>query len=520
MVKKVFIKTGKYYDSVTLMSVSNEIKKIDGIAEAVIVMGTEANKDILADADLLLDKAESAAPNDLVIVIEGEEDKIEEAYQTVEEKLTKTSSSDQKQEEQRPTSLEEALKNQPDSNLVLISVPGQYAAREAKKALKNGLNVMLFSGNVPLAKEIELKKMAQEKGLLLMGPDCGTSIINQAPLAFANIVKEGPVGIVAASGTGAQEVSTLIDRNGVGLSQVIGTGGRDLKEEVGGLEMLKDLKALAKDEKTEVIVLVSKPPARSVSKNLIEAAAQIDKKVIVNFLGGDSALLEGTDLIHAATLQEAAFKAVEAVKGEEQLAENRVTEKELDEIAKYEADKMSEEQKYIRGLYTGGTLASEALLLLNKNLKGVYSNIPLEDKFSLGEDLKSRENTVIDLGEDEFTQGKPHPMIEPALRAERLKEEIEADQDIAVVLLDIVLGYGSHDDPAGVIAETIKEAKETVKDRGGYLSVVASICGTDQDPQGYQSQKDKLLDVGVKICPSNVKAVELADKIIARKESN
>ncbi|MEC9487880.1 MAG: acyl-CoA synthetase FdrA [Halanaerobium sp.] len=512
MAKKVLIKEGTYYDSVTLMSVAKDVKKLDGVKETVIVMGTDANKEIADAAGLLLPEVEEAQANDLVIVVQGEEDILDEAFMKIEDTLREKKAAGDTGQEYKPSTIDGALEVQPDSNLVIISVAGQFAAREARKALNRGLHVMLFSDNVPVEQEIELKKLANEKGLLLMGPDCGTAIINQAPLAFANVVDKGPVGIVAASGTGAQAVSSLVDRLGVGLSQVIGTGGRDLKSKVKGLEMMKDFRALVEDEDTEVIVLVSKPPAKEVSEMIMDEVKKVDKKVVVNFLGGDPAMVEGTNAVFAGNMEEAAYKAVELARGEGQKVAG-LSEEEIRTIVAEETAGMSSEQKYLRGLYTGGTLCSEALLFITNEYGDIYSNIPVKEEYGLKEDLKSIENTVIDLGEDDFTTGRPHPMIEPSLRSERLLEEIEDDK-VAVILLDVVIGYGSHMDPAGEVADAIKEAKKAVAERGGYLSVIASVCGTDKDPQNLEAQERKLREVGARVLPTNVQAARVVTEIL------
>ncbi len=513
MAKKVFVKEGTYYDSVTLMSVAKDVKSLDGITEAVVVMGTDANKGILKEANLLLPEAEAANANDLVIVVDGEEDVLDEAIETTKTLMAEKKNAGGGKAEEKPSTLRGAIEAQPDSNLVIISVPGQFAAREARKALNNGLHVMLFSDNVPVEDEIALKELAVEKDLLLMGPDCGTAIVNQAPLAFANVVSKGPVGIVAASGTGAQAVSSLVDRQGVGLSQVIGTGGRDLKSKVKGIEMIKDLKALAQDDDTEVIVLVSKPPAKEAAEKIMEEVKKIKKPIVVNFLGGDPSVVEGTDAIWANTLEDGAFKAVGIIKGED-VAAGGMSQSEIEEIVKEETSNMNSKQKYLRGLYTGGTLCSEALIQLTNEYGDMYSNIPISEGYGLKEDLKSIENTVIDLGEDDFTQGKPHPMIEPYMRSERLLEEAK-DEEVGVILIDVVIGYGSHMDPAGEVAEAIKEAKATVADRGGYLSVIASVCGTDKDPQNLDMQEEKLRKAGAKVLPTNVQAVRVASQILS-----
>src|SRR5690606_14776291 len=125
--------------------------------------------------------------------------------------------------------------------------PGVYAAFEAFRALENNLNVMMFSDNVTVEDEIKLKDLAVKKDLLMMGPDCGTAIINGVGLCFANKIKRGPIGLVAASGTGLQEVTVLIDQFGGGISQAIGVGGRDLSKDVMGRMTLHAINALNAD---------------------------------------------------------------------------------------------------------------------------------------------------------------------------------------------------------------------------------------------------------------------------------
>jgi FdrA protein len=182
-------------------------------------------------------------------------------------------------------SLEMAVEQQAALNLALISVLGDYAAAEAIKALRPGLSVMLFSDNVSLAHEREIKTLAREKNLLVMGPDCGTAIINGMPLGFANVVRRGAIGVVAASGTGLQEVTCCIDQLGAGISQALGTGGHDLHESIGGISMLYGLDALSADPDTRVIVLISKPPAPAVAEKILARARAAGKPVVVNFLG-------------------------------------------------------------------------------------------------------------------------------------------------------------------------------------------------------------------------------------------
>jgi succinyl-CoA synthetase alpha subunit len=302
----------------------------------------------------------------------------------------------------------------PEANLAIISVPGAYAAREAMQALKKGLHVMMFSDNVSLADELALKKFAHENGLLMMGPDCGTAIINNRGLCFANAVSLGNIGIVGASGTGTQEVSVLIDRFGGGVSQVLGTGGRDLYEEIGGIMMLDCLEALACDEETKVIVLISKPPAKSVAQRILAEVQKVDKPVVVCFINGDATEVEKAGAHFAKSLEEAAYKAVllAQVKEDIDMPEEEVSPNQ----AALGVSKLQPEQKYVRGLFCGGTLCYEALHILQEKVGKVYSNISKKEETKLENPHVSEENTLIDLGDDVFTVGRPHPMIDPSLR--------------------------------------------------------------------------------------------------------
>ncbi|MTI69062.1 MAG: acyl-CoA synthetase FdrA [Firmicutes bacterium] len=512
----VEVRKNTYYDSVTLMLISKEIKQIMGVNEALVGMGTDLNKELAKNLNLINEDIKKLGPNDFFIVANLEDDSvIEKVIKTVDNLLIKKKSEDSS--EYRPATLDSALKYQSDSNLVLISVPGKYASDEVKKALKNDKHVMLFSDNVSIEEEIELKKLAKEKGLLMMGPDCGTAIINNVPLAFANVIKKGNIGIVGASGTGTQEVSVIIDKLGMGVSQVIGTGGRDLKSEVGGIMMLEGIDALLNDKNTEVIVLISKPPAKEVSEKVLKKVSKSKKPVVVNFIGGDLDLIKKHGAYPSSTLEDAAYKAVALAKKEEPMDFNGFSlEKEkIEKIVKKEVEQMDSEQKYLRGLYTGGTLADEAMKLLTKDLGHIYSNIPLDPQFKLIDVNKSIEHTCLDLGDDEFTVGRPHPMIDPSTRVERLIKEAK-DEEVAVLLMDFVLGYGSHEDPIGEMIPAIKKAKESMVKKGKHLSIVASICGTNNDPQSLEISKRKLENEGVIVMPSNAQAVKLVSEIFKK----
>ncbi len=501
------VKKNAYYDSVTLMLATDEVKAIDGVEEALVGMGTETNKEFLKDLGILTEEAKSATPNDLIVVVKGKEGIMDKVMKVVEDFLKGGETKSEDEAEEVVPTLESALKKLPEANLVLISIAGEYAGREAMKALEKGLHVMLFSDNVPVEEEIRLKRYGIEKGLLVMGPDCGTAIINGVALAFSNVVKRGRIGIVAASGTGSQEVSSIISNLGEGISQLIGTGGRDVKKDVGGLMFLEGIKWLLEDEETEVIVLVSKPPAQEVVKEAIELIKKGGKKAVVHFINGK---VDDETLVVGKTLEDTAIKAVllardEEISKEEYSYYEIVGGRDITSLVKEEAKKI-EEGKYIRGLYSGGTLADEAMALLSKELPGVWSPAPLDPKYKLENIHESKEHTVVDMGEDEFTQGRPHPMIDFTMRKERLIKEYK-DPETAIILLDVVLGYGSHMDPASEIAEAVNKARE---EYGKYKLVVANILGTKDDPQGYEKQWKTLEDAGVVVFPSNASAVRFA----------
>jgi FdrA protein len=472
------IRKGAYFDSVTLMRVGKEITNLPGIIDAAVVMATASNKAILDSSDLLTAQFKDAGDTDLVIALKAETDAAAKAaLEKVDALLKKPAST-----ESRPVSLSGALQVLPDANLALISIAGRYAGDEAMRALEAGLHVMLFSDNVPLEKEIALKKFAAKRGLLVMGPDCGTAIINGVPLAFANVVNRGNIGIVAAAGTGLQEVSCIISNAGAGISQAIGTGGRDVKKEVGGIMFIEGLKALAKDEQTKVILLVSKPPHPAVLKKIEKVMKGIRKPVVTMFIGATPG-----------TLEDAALQAVALSRGKQtQVAATRVR-----------IPKLKKGQKYIRGLFSGGTFCAEAQILLPKD---AYSNAPTGKSKQLKNSLKSQKHTFLDLGEDEFTVGRPHPMIDYSLRNKRILEEAN-DPETAVVLLDVVLGYGSHPDPASELAGVIREASRKV-------TVVCSITGTDKDPQNRSRVAAVLKKAGAIVMPSNAAACKLAGSII------
>jgi FdrA protein len=493
-----------YRDSVSLMRLSAELAGMPGIAEASAVMASSANLELLREAGLF-QGAIAAAANDLIIVVAGAgENEVAAALAAAERALTA-----------RPAALPAAAGAEPPrslamavqttgANLALISTPGAYAGAEAEKALRLGLNVMLFSDNVPLAEEVALKRLARQRGLLLMGPDCGTAIIDGVPLAFANAVRRGDIGCVAASGTGLQQVTCLIDRLGAGISQAIGTGGRDLSSEVGGIAMLQGIEALAADADTRVMVLISKPPAPAVAERVLAAAGRVGKPVVVTFLGTRGGTHGQASLHAAATLEEAAYAAVALCGGPP-----RPTEATPSQLP----PRPGAGRRYLRGLFSGGTFCYEACLILKPVLGAVQSNTPIDAGDALADPWTSRGHTLLDLGDDTFTRGRPHPMIDHRLRNERLLREV-ADPEVGVVLFDVVLGRGAHADPAAAMEGALAAARAA----SPGVVFVASVCGTDGDAQGLARQEQRLRAAGVVLASSNAAAARLAAAIIAGAE--
>jgi len=509
VVKNVVMKN-RFYDSVFLMQIATKVKEQYGIDRVSVLMGTEANKAVIKESGLLEEEGEAATPSDLIIAVRADtqalvEQGIAKVQEMLEVQQVKKSGDASRQ---NPRTVEGAARFLAGANVVLISLPGPYVAFEAKKALTDGLNLMIFSDNVALSDEIELKKMARDKGLLVMGPDCGTVILKGKALGFANVIKSGPVGIVGASGTGIQQATVLLARQDVGITHAIGTGSRDLSKDVGGITMLSGLRALAEEDETEVILLISKPPHPDVAAMIVEEAGRAGKPVVINFLHGNVKDMSGDNIEFAATLEEAVGKTAAIVKGEPYAP--RYFDDRLSVILERAYEKwqvLGESQRFIRGLYSGGTLCEEALIILNGLLGKVYSNTKVYPDAILHDAKKSYEHSLVDLGDDEFTKGTPHPMIDYTLRKERMLEEA-LDENVAVILLDVVLGYGSHADPASELIPVIEKIRKMREKRP--ILFVASIIGSDEDPQNFERQKRELENAGVTILPSNAQAARFA----------
>ena len=498
----------EYRDSVSLMQLSATLAKLPGVEQASAIMATENNLALLAEAGLWVE-AFGVSFTDLLIAVSGKEEVLEHAIEHALELLTRQvdGAGTRAEAGARPRTLELALKGTGRAGLALISTPGEYAAAEALKALRLGLDVMLFSDNVSEEDELGLKQLARERDLIVMGPDCGTAIVNGVPLAFANVVRRGRIGVIGASGTGLQEVTVLIDRMGLGISHALGTGGRDLSRKIGGLSMLKALRDLADDRTTEVIVLISKPPAPEIVERVIAAAEKAGKPVVVNFLGATPSAAERGNLRFARTLEAAARTAVALATGE--------TRPRRPELPVPPAlPQLTAKQRYIRGLYSGGTFCYEASLLLSECLTDVYSNTPVSAAAELTDVRHSHHHTLIDLGDDAFTRGRPHPMIDYRMRNERIVAEAE-DPESAVIVLDVVLGYGSHADPVAELVPAVRRARALATAAGRNIVFVGHICGTDRDPQDLARQSRQLEEAGVILAESNAQAALLAAAIVA-----
>lgn len=509
MIVRAITKPSLYHDSVTLMNIARELRALQGVDDAALVMGTEANKELLAQAELLVSTVQFAGSDDLIIVVKGMDEAVESALQVADELLVKGIVETEEKKAQRPRSLRGALLARAGVKVAVISVAGQYAAAEAWQALEIGSHVLLFSDNVSLADEIELKRYAVDHDLLMMGPGAGTAIINGVGLGFANALPRGPVGLLSAAGTGLQEVSSLLAQQGIGLSQGIGLGGRDLSNEVGGLMMFHALDALQQDPETEILIAVSKLPSKKIAKKVEAKLGAGTKPAVVMFMGddedGDREIGKGANLHHARTLHEASLIAAALVRGQDPgkaLEGQAHKAQELEEKARALRITLSPEQKYLRGLFSGGTLCDEAVLLWSRRGFNIWSNRPRSPKYRLENLHQSQAHCALDLGEEEFTLGRPHPMIDHDLRLRRLLREAQ-DPTVAVIQLDVVLGFGVHPDPASEIGPAIAEGKRIAKTRGDELIVVASITGTDADPQNRSRQQSILEEHGAIVLESN-----------------
>ena len=502
------LRAGAYCDSIVLLKLQKSLAALPGVLDASAVMATDTNLALLAANGLKPEGLGDPAPDDLLVVVRaGAEDAAVEALRQVDALLTQRTGDGGDEEDFRPRSLASALRALPQARWVLISVPGRFAARAAREALGRDRHVFLFSDNVPLAAEVALKQEAASRGLLVLGPDCGTAIVAGVGLGFANRVRRGGVGLVAASGTGLQAVASRLHALGAGVSQALGTGGRDLSQEVGGTTARQALDLLARDPDTRVIVLVAKPPSPSVIPLVLSAARATNKPVVVCFLGYSPPARQMGNLHFSLHLTEAAEIASQLDSGSASAPPPGSTAepprrapggKDLRQDPRPSGDRplvqsLPPSAPYLRGLFSGGTLAYEAVLGLAPALGPLYSNLHGDFTLPLADLHRGQGHTVLDLGDDAFTVGRLHPMIDQDLRLRRFRQEA-ADPEVGLILLDLVLGDAGHPDPASEWARAIAEARAA-----RAVEVVAMVVGTDLDPQDLDAQAAALEAAGARV---------------------
>lgn len=552
MINLARVKRRTYFDSITLMKTARAISEMEGVIDVAAVMATPSNLELLAEAGLspFIGIAGDPGDSDVLIVVQAsDEAHAEAALEAAEAELLNTRQADtlatdgasETHHARQPRSLEEAGQMRPEANIAVISVPGMYAALEAQLALKAGLHVFLFSDNVSVKDEVALKRLGTERGLLVMGPDCGTARLNGVGLGFVNVVPDGPIGLVGASGTGMQQVMCLLAQAGYGVSQAIGCGGRDLSAEVGGATTLQGLRLLQEDEQTRVIVLISKPPAPAVAERVLAEAARGNKPVVVIFVSqypqpgrstGENSLPSfiTTNDSHASretpgdnpasnlyigkvtiarTLTEAAQMAIA-------LCETHSTRgtsphsQDIHDAARVELHPTTYhpgQPPYLAALFSGGTLCDEALHLWGERLGPIYSNVALNPAWLWQEGQARQGHYALDLGADEYTRGRPHPMIDPEARLKYLRAAV-IDPHTGVILLDIVLGYCAHPNPASIYAPVILQSLQQASQAGRRLNFVISLCGTENDPQQLSRQETSLRAAGAEIYTSNAEAAQ------------
>jgi len=499
------VKRNLFRDSIQLMRLSEDVKKLEGVDDAVVSMGTDTNRRLLQDLGLLGAESKGAGDGDLIIAVRVRGGfGARKVMERVESLVMAPPVSSGGTRTMVLHSVESAVKAVRGANLAVVSLPGRQAFEPAMDLLAKGVNVHLFSDHVPLEQELELKQYASSKGLLVMGPGAGTSIINGIGLGFANSVRRGDVGIVASAGTGIQEASIMLDRIGLGVSAALGVGGSDVSEQVGGLMMKDCLGLLERNEETRMIMIIAKTPKAKVIRQVMEhVEKRTTKPIVACFLGLDPPKTTGSRIRYAKTLHSAVHAAARASgwKAEKEFDTNiSTTFEQLSKAAKGLSEKLGPDRRFVRGLFSGGTLAHETLLIFRELVGEAYSNTPLSDGFALADPNISRGNSVVDLGDEFFTAGRAHPMIDPTLRRLRIAQEAK-DPSVAFILLDIVLGYGSSPDPGGALTGVIGDAVRRSGDKGP--AVLAHVCGTDADPQSLGTQSEKLSKAGALLFSSN-----------------
>jgi FdrA protein len=509
-VRGLRVHRGTYLDSLLLMATTATMDQRPGVGWAGAVMANRRGLEALAAAGFPVDELEELDADDLVLAATAEDDEALGAALDAGREAAlaeRQPAAGGAAAEAPPADVREAVRRAPESSVAVVSVPGEYAALEAHHALTSGLHVLLFSDNVPVEEEIELKERALRLGRLVMGPGAGTAVLAGTGLGFANVLTTEPapglrgVGVVAAAGTGAQEVSTLLDRWGVPVTSVIGVGGRDLTERVGGRMARAAVRALDADPATGVVLLVSKPPDPDIAATVLAECR--GTPLVAVYLGLDEQAAAG-DVRLVPTL-EAGARAAAALAG----ADGSAPAAGLRERVAAAMRELPVQRCGVRGLFSGGTLCYEAQLVLERVLGPVWSNEPLHAERTLP--APEGAPVLLDLGAEEYTRGRPHPMIDPAGRLELLRE-VAADPTVAVVLLDVVLGHGSAEDPAGLLAPVCAEVGT-----GGGPRIVAYLLGTEADPQRFTAQRARLEEAGCLVPETNARAAYAAAAIALRR---
>lgn len=503
----VKIEKGRYIDSLETLYASSVLVEQDGIVAGYVGVGNNPFKDTVTSSGLNSPDLKEATGNDLVIIAEAaDKAAFDSAVAAVYASFEVEASV---QVEESFVSTKAAVQKHPEINLCSVSVPGEYAYTEVKKALNAGLHCVVFSNNVPLNQEREMKLLAREKGLLCMGPDCGVANINGAALVLSSINNRGPFGIVGASGTGIQHVAAIMHEAGSGVSQTIGTGGNDCKDAVGGIMMLMGIDAMEADPETKYIALISRKPGDTVLPKLLERIKTCKKPVVALFMGCDREVVEASGAIYASSLDDCAIQCLKLIGIDCPLA----TEEDLVKIASEEVKKYAPQQKCLRGLYTGGTYMDEAANAMIPRIGTIWSNCPIQPEWKLENSYVSKDNSCVDYGEEEFTLGRPHPAIDPSIRKPAILREA-MDPEVAVIVLDFILTPPGHMDPTGYLLDDVKMAQQVAEAEGRYLTFIASVLGTTADLQDKNKQERQLREAGVIVCQTNYRAAVLASEII------
>jgi FdrA protein len=532
-VSHVLIKTNYYRDSLQLLKISDIVKHHSGILEASVMMGTKTNKAVLVRLGFPATKVIRAKDSDVIIAIQAQDRKsLDSALTNLDDALGgQQEIVIDKNVKNRHGDLESALRVMPDANLALVSVPGEHVRDLAFELIDAGIHQHIFSDHVPLQDELAIKKHGIKKRLFVLGPEAGTSIVNGKGIGFSNSLQTGPVGIVAAAGTGLQEVSTLLDHCEIGVEHGLGVGANDPKETIGGIMMLYSLRVLETCSDIQVIDIVSKPPSPVVKEKVLDyIRKEGKKKYVVTFIGDSKSTRKksrkdkrGTKIIEARSLTSSVLAVAKQLGNrhfKDALDVIYVSPEVLLKTLKKEWEKLRKSQKYIRALYTGGTFTYETQVVLNQaGLDEIYSNTPTRNSRGLPDPSKSLKNSIIDLGDGEFTKGRAHPMIDPTIRKLRLLNEA-SDDLVAVILLDFVLGYGSNQDPVGALINEIKDAKRIAQRNGRYLSIIAHVCGTRNDFQDFDGSVYRLKNSGCVVLPTNCLAAVASAIISSRNKVN